>query len=74
MFDSIENQSKLRNVNWSMDILPTGTNDTTPIAIDTLTPTNSLSVADVSTTNQTVTYSLSLWTILLMCTWGPAIS
>ena len=59
MLDSIDNQTKFYNVKWSMDALPTGTNDITSITSDTLTPTNSLSVADVSTTNQTVTYSLA---------------
>ena len=33
MLDSIDNQTKFYNVKWSMDALPTGTNDITSITL-----------------------------------------
>ena len=58
MLDSIDYQSEFQNYNWNMTELPAGTNDVTPIANDSLTSASPLSVATISVTNQTVTYTL----------------
>ena len=58
MLDSIDYQSKLENVSWSMNVLPEGINDLTSIANDALTPISTLLVTAISVANQTVTYSL----------------